>query len=464
MSNPQTRANMLLPSARAAASLHLPRMPDYIANHIIRNATISATDTDTMCTICQQNFTSDPASDSDSSSPASDSDADQDFSIVRIPPCNHAFHAHCITSWLASTAPTRNACPTCRTPLCRLNVLSAAAATALRADMIVVPDPHWSAAHYTSILTFVDAQVAAQPVNGLDPDFVSIPRLTRNWWVARGHAVVAVEHVMIGARWVEMLAAQRVKEWVDERGEQGGWAGQVFYGMFLVLESMFAQMYSPERLTALAGEASDAEGSDGSGDTEEDDEEDMTPGQRLFTATMLARYGHLSPESFARQELWELEGELDSLPSLSSTPGPLFGDRGAEVANLPGLPTRPDGGRLPTDGGATGHSFQGSPTLPSTEGNTPHQPISFENAHPAPEDIQSKATDPDNTTFATYYSSTLNPSVPSSRPNQWKKPHTFAPEPESTEEKLSDEWYLVMLVRRRVAEVARSKQDNRVEE
>jgi hypothetical protein len=213
MANPQILINMLPAAATADAHLNLPKMSDYIANHIIRNATISPTDADTICTICQYDLS--PSSDSDTSaSSSSPSGSENDLSIVRVRPCNHTFHAHCITSWVDSTASTRNTCPTCRTTLCRMNILSPSLAASWRTEQTAVPDPQLSQSNYTFILSYVGAQLSIIPAanSGFDANFSALPRMMRGWWVAQGNATVTAEHGMIGPRWVEMLASSRVSQ------------------------------------------------------------------------------------------------------------------------------------------------------------------------------------------------------------------------------------------------------------
>lgn len=144
-----------------------------------------------------------------------------------------------------------------------------------------MPDPHFSQSNYTAILNYVDTQIRIQPAASTgDANTSAIPRMVRDWRVAQGNATVTAEYGMIGSRWVELLAASRVREWIDEldeREEQQSWGGQVFASMYRMLGVVFQRVHTTHFLNRVAGEKGGGE-TDGDTTEEEEEEDEMTPG------------------------------------------------------------------------------------------------------------------------------------------------------------------------------------------
>jgi hypothetical protein len=211
----------------------LPKMSDYIATHIDRNVP-SETMQGQKCLICQQDF--DPNQDEGCFA------SSQDNTCIRLPPCNHMFHAHCVQDWLDSTQPARNSCPTCRTPFCKLNVLDPVKQATLESERLSNRDQYYNISNHASILSFVDTQFSSQGPGDL-ANYIAIPRAARDFWENSGNDVVCSEHFSVGLHWVEMMAANRVKELMLEEGVVKTWPGVQFMGMWTVLTGQFQRIY-----------------------------------------------------------------------------------------------------------------------------------------------------------------------------------------------------------------------------
>jgi hypothetical protein len=137
--------------------------------------------------------------------------------VVRMPPCNHLFHKHCILGLLNSTSPTRYLCPNCRAPLRLFNVLSPAQEASRQADEAernnVMDD--FNMAAYTQLMTLADNAFNVQ-WNQFRPqgreDYTRIGRDLNVSWdreAANGY-YVCYEHIVMGSEWLEYVVAQRV--------------------------------------------------------------------------------------------------------------------------------------------------------------------------------------------------------------------------------------------------------------
>jgi hypothetical protein len=240
-----------------------PKMSDYIATHIDRNVP-SETMQGQKCLICQQDF--DPNQDEGCFA------SSQDKTCIRLPPCNHMFHAHCVQDWMDSTQPARNSCPTCRMPFCKINVLDPVKRASLECERLSNLDRYYNISNHASILSFVDTQFSSQGSGDL-ANYIAIPRAARDFWEARGNDVVCSEHFSVGLHWVEMVAANRVKERMIEEGVVKTWPGVQFMGMWTVLTGQFQRIYPAAvrfemlmRDVGVNGQDADAEGQGGASD------------------------------------------------------------------------------------------------------------------------------------------------------------------------------------------------------
>jgi hypothetical protein len=242
----------------------LPSMPAYIATHIDRNVSSSAM-VGQKCLICQEDF--DPSLDEAFFTASQD-----DTTCVRVPPCNHLFHLHCITTWLDSTQHARNTCPTCCTPICKLNLLDPIKAATHYFERFGAHDTFYNIANHAAVLSFVDIQFARQGA-GDAANYTAIPRAARDFWSDRGNNIINTEHHRCGLRWVEMLAANRVREWILHEEKMVTWPASMFFGMYTVMNAQFQRMYPIEMRFGLAGTggADEQEGMEG-GSTVMDDE------------------------------------------------------------------------------------------------------------------------------------------------------------------------------------------------
>ncbi|KAH7392374.1 hypothetical protein DE146DRAFT_138576 [Phaeosphaeria sp. MPI-PUGE-AT-0046c] len=244
--NMSRRSIMNLRLARSHSTdnnqLVLPTLVDYIEHHIDHDVPLGETD-DHICPICQYAFAP-PQSDDQSSS----SDDTPDNTSVRISPCGHLFHANCILTWLSSLSSTRNTCPICRVLLFRPNVFTPGRAAERYADTLPSFDRHWRAEPYIRLIEHVDSLISPQ-LALQDPDFSPIPRAARLFWEnGMDRATISSEHLLLGSWWVEMVAAGRVLEWLEEDGAASkGWAGQLFLGMYCMLEATIQQVYVVQR-------------------------------------------------------------------------------------------------------------------------------------------------------------------------------------------------------------------------
>jgi hypothetical protein len=259
----------------------LPRMSDYITNHIDRNVPSEAMQGQD-CLICQQEF--DPNQDEGCFT------STQDNTCIRLPPCNHLFHAHCIQTWLDSTQPTRNSCPTCRTPFCKLNVLDPIQQATLDSQLPHNQAGFYSIPNHASILTFVDARFASQGAGDL-ANYVGIPRATRDFWENSGNDVVCSEHFSVGLHWVEMAAADRVKEFMIEAGVVKTWPGVQFMGMWTVMTGQFQRSHpAAVRFSFLVRDAAAEDGQDAGQDSREDGQGDASGGSTVVDDGLYARH------------------------------------------------------------------------------------------------------------------------------------------------------------------------------
>lgn len=95
----------------------LPSMNTFMKQHTLQ---ITRAERDTNCVICQEVY--DPQV------------TEQSESLVRVRRCGRGVHIDCLGDWMSSTHIQRNTCPTCRTPLCKLNVLTPEQTAELRAE------------------------------------------------------------------------------------------------------------------------------------------------------------------------------------------------------------------------------------------------------------------------------------------------------------------------------------------
>jgi hypothetical protein len=125
--------------------------------------------------------------------------------------------------------------------LCRLNVLSSTKVAGHRAELVGDRDAAFSVENYAAILAFADEQFALQGL-GDKADYCHIPRIVRDFWEQRGNTDICAEHRACGLRWVEMIAANRTRERMEESDVSRTWSSKLFFGMFTMLMVEFAQM------------------------------------------------------------------------------------------------------------------------------------------------------------------------------------------------------------------------------
>lgn len=292
----------------------LPKMAEFIASYLDEYTEIEDTDS-TTCTICQEDFDQ------------SDRTA---FEPVRMPRCQHLFHLGCIKEWLNSTQANRNLCPTCRDPLCRLNVLSPQKEASRQAendarDGNVNP---WNIHAYAVMLARVDElfdeQLHRWALQGRE-DYVRVHRTVRDQWDRECFNIVICDnHWECGTDWIEMAAASRVRARIYDADVEYSWSACQFLGLFGGLRDEFDRRYGYN-----------AESEHGVDDNSESVAADQ-PSEAYDDTVGGEQHSHGEPEVAGSQQIAEDDVADDN--HVPSAEDPFYEDYDIELYNVAGNP------------------------------------------------------------------------------------------------------------------------------
>jgi hypothetical protein len=219
------------PTAKMSANNVLPQMPNYI-QQLTRQTEVFIISEDPAeiddCSICSDQLVE-----------------NENGSVKRMSPCGHFFHIGCIVNHLRSTSVTRNLCPNCRAPLCKLNYLTPEQAASRAAEEAAEIDEmpnfqHDAFARIVSItVDLFDKQWARFRPTGRE-NYTRIAGEARYVWCVRGYenTHVCQEHVRF-----DKEVARRLHERLFIQGATNSWAGQLFNGWFLALLRMIEERY-----------------------------------------------------------------------------------------------------------------------------------------------------------------------------------------------------------------------------
>jgi hypothetical protein len=214
----------------------LPQMPNYI-QQLTRQTEVFIISEDPAeiddCSICSDKLVE-----------------NENGSVKRMSPCGHFFHIGCIVNHLRSTSVTRNLCPNCRAPLCKLDYLTPEQAASRAAEEAAEIDemPNFQHDAFARIVSITDDLFDKQWVRfrptGRE-DYTRIAGEARYVWCVRGYenTHVCQEHVRMGWDYFDKEVARRLHERLFIQGATNSWAGQLFNGWFLALLRMIEERY-----------------------------------------------------------------------------------------------------------------------------------------------------------------------------------------------------------------------------
>lgn len=227
-------------------------MQEYVERFLTNGSYELRHDEDEGCTICAEPL-------------LARDERDKKRPYVKLHACPHLFHANCILRNLKGTYPTRNLCPNCRVPICKLGILSAEQVATLEAKEereYWKGESKWNAELYARMMHMTDTYVKLEQTSPMGPeDWVALITYVRKQWIFQVSDKVWVcnSHTRYTWAWFDHHVAKRIQTHLFDMGSdlEDTRERQLFRCYYIALENSLENCRRPDLMSDSEDDTSD---------------------------------------------------------------------------------------------------------------------------------------------------------------------------------------------------------------